>query len=169
MCGRSFLDSEPDGPQKLRVILEELNRGPRDLVAQVALGEVFPSQMAPVILPKEGGGFTVKPLRWGFPGGGKGPVINSRGERRRSPHVPAGGLGRRCLVPASGFYSGGAASGPRPRKVRLPIKDPGPGELMYLAGLYGSFSGGFEGRARGLRHFDEPPTNRRPPTITACP
>ncbi len=149
MCGRYFLDPEPDGPQKLRVILEELNRGPTDLVAQVALGEVFPSQMAPVILPKEGGGFTVKPLRWGFPRvGAKGLVINSRSEKAEvTPMFQRAAQERRCLVPASGFYEWRRSpSGAKTKeKFAFLLKDAGPGELMYLAGLYGSFSGGFEG------------------------
>ncbi|MEA5016987.1 MAG: SOS response-associated peptidase [Candidatus Limiplasma sp.] len=151
MCGRYFLDMdrEPEGPEKLRVILEELNRGESPLAAQVSLGEVFPSQLAPVIVAREGGGFTVKPMRWGFPrAGGGGVVINSRSEKAEfTPMFQRAVRERRCLIPASGFYEWrrSASGGKTKDKFAFLLQDPLPGEMMYLAGLYGLFSGGFAG------------------------
>lgn len=148
MCGRYFLEMDQEGPEKLRVILEELNRGGSPLAAQITLGEICPSQLAPVIVPGEGSGFTVRPLRWGFPRvGGKGMVINSRSEKAEfTPMFQRAVRERRCLIPACGFFEWRRSpSGAKTKaKFSFSLRDPRPGEMMYLAGVYGLFSGGFE-------------------------
>ena len=49
---------------------------------QVRGGEIYPSQISPVILTEPDLGATVRPMKWGFPRvGGGGMVINSRSEK----------------------------------------------------------------------------------------
>lgn len=148
MCGRYFLPDPDDGDEypKFRVILEELNRGGRPESAQIHGGEIFPSEIAPIIIAGENG-FTVRPMRWGFPRvGGPGLVINSRSEKADvTPMFQKALRERRCLVPACGFYewrrtpSGGKTK----EKFAFSLGQAKRGEMMYLAGLYGEFSGGF--------------------------
>ena len=62
MCGRYFLETDAEDCEKMRVILEELNRGDLAAHPKIRGGEICPSQAAPVIVPREGGGFTVRPM-----------------------------------------------------------------------------------------------------------
>ncbi len=147
MCGRYLLELDHESSEKLRVIVEALNRGGQAQSAEIKGGEVFPSQMAPVILAQPHG-FAVRPMRWGFPRvGGKGIVINSRSEKAdATPMFQRAVRERRCLIPAQCFYEWKRTdSGAKTKqKYAFTLANAKPGELMYLAGLYGAFSGGFE-------------------------
>ena len=95
------------------------------------LEEVRPTDVAPVIRPREGGVELVK-LKWGFaPAKPKGPpVINFRSEGRR--------FGRgRCLVPASCFFE---FTGSRYPKTRWRFTVPGE-DWFCMAGLCRSADG----------------------------
>ena len=77
MCGRYFLDEDGEQSARLLNLLRALLESGHPLAAQVHAGEIFPTQLAPVIL-SDGGRAVVRPMRWGFPrGGGRGVVINS--------------------------------------------------------------------------------------------
>ena len=53
---------------------------------------------------------------------------------------------RRCLVPANWFFEWRRTSGKKTKdKFAFALQKAQPGELMYMAGLYGQFLGGFEG------------------------
>ncbi|MEG0492330.1 MAG: SOS response-associated peptidase family protein [Clostridia bacterium] len=173
MCGRYYMND--DGSEKLRAILEELNRRDALQGAKVHMGEIFPSQLAPVLVAKEGA-CTVRAMNWGFPrGGGHGLVINSRSEKAdETPMFQKAVRERRCLVPMSGFYewrrtpSGGKTK----EKFAFTLAEGKQGELMYLAGVYGEFvggfaGGGFDGFAILTREADEQmaPYHNRMPVI----
>ncbi len=146
MCGRYFLDLDDDSSEKLRVIVEELNRGGLADGEPLPKGEVFPSNLAPVIVAKEGGGFTVGLMGWGFPRfQGNGLVINSRSEKAEvTPLFQQAVRSRRCLVPVQGFYEWkrGPAGAKTKQRYAFTLAQSGPGELMYLAGVYGAFPNG---------------------------
>lgn len=147
MCGRYFIDAGDDDG-RFASLLREMEQNDRQMGALAHTGEIFPSEIAPVIVAC-GGGCTVRPMRWGFPrGGGHGLVINSRSEKADyTPMFQKAARERRCLVPMSGFFewrrtpSGGKSK----EKFAFTLADAAPGELMYLAGVYGQFLGGFAG------------------------
>ena len=105
MCGRYFLDKDGEQSARLLNLLRALLESGHPLAAQVHTGEIFPTQLAPVLL-SDGGRAVVRPMRWGFPrGGGRGVVINSRSEKAGyTPMFQRAVRERRCLVPVSGFY-----------------------------------------------------------------
>ncbi len=176
MCGRYHLD--PDS-QRVHDIIEEMNRYAPPLSEQPKDGVINPSQIAPVILMKDGT-VAVAPMKWGFPRvGGGGLVINSRSEKADyTPMFQRAARERRCLIPASGFYewrrtpSGGKTKD----KFVFTLRDAREGEIMYMAGFYGQFFGGFEsggydGFAVLTREADEQmkPYHDRMPVILRAP
>ncbi len=146
VCGRYYVDTEEENI-KTRAILAELEKRRLPMFDQVRGGEVFPSQIAPVILHEAGVGVTVRPMKWGFPRvGGGGLVINSRGEKAdATPMFQRAARERRCLVPASWFFEWRRNAGKKTKdKFAFSLRGPKDGELMYMAGLYGQFLGGYE-------------------------
>ena len=107
MCGRYFLDDTEEANERLLNLLRGLLESGDPLAQQVHTGEIFPTQLAPVIVA-DGGRVAVRAMRWGFPrGGGRGVVINSRSEKAdHTPMFQRAVRERRCLVPVSGFYEG---------------------------------------------------------------
>ncbi len=147
MCGRYYIDTEEENV-KTRAILAELQKRRLPMAGQVKGGEIYPSQIAPVILAEEGLGVTVRPMKWGFPRvGGGGLVINSRSEKADvTPMFQRAVRERRCLVPASWFFEWRRTDGRKTKdKFAFLLEEARRGELMYLAGVYGQFLGGFEG------------------------
>ncbi|NLO83866.1 MAG: SOS response-associated peptidase [Clostridiales bacterium] len=152
MCGRYYIgDSDEEErylSKKLRSIIDEMQRTNPEMSAQAHIGEIFPSEMAPVLVAGDGG-CTVRPMRWGFPrGGGSGLVINSRSEKcDYTPMFQKAVRERRCLIPMSGFYEWRrtGSGGKTKDKFSFSLKEADEGEIMYLAGVYGEFIGGFAG------------------------
>ncbi len=145
MCGRYYIDNEEENI-KVRAILKELNRRRLPMFDQVRIGEIFPSQIAPVIVSEQDTGVTVRPMKWGFPRtGGGGMVINSRSEKADvTPMFQKAARERRCLVPASHFFEWRRTSG-RKTKDKFAFRPDTDEPLMYMAGFYGQFLGGFAG------------------------
>lgn len=148
MCGRYFLTDDELENRRLLAILKELLSSGHPMASQVHLGEIFPTQIAPVIVPRDGG-VTVRPMRWGFPrGGGHGTVINSRSEKADyTPMFQRAVRERRCLIPMSGFYEWRRTPSGGKTKDKFAFRSQGALEkgMMYLAGVYGEFLGGFAG------------------------
>ncbi|MFH1879605.1 MAG: SOS response-associated peptidase, partial [Bacillota bacterium] len=71
MCGRYYIDNEEEN-YKVRAILAELDKRRLPMFDQVRIGEIFPSQVAPVIVREPEDGITVRPMKWGFPRTGGG-------------------------------------------------------------------------------------------------
>jgi putative SOS response-associated peptidase YedK len=145
MCGRYYIDNEEENV-KVRAILAEIVKRSLPMHEQVHTGEIFPSQVAPVIVREPGLGVTVRPMQWGFPRtGGGGLVINSRSEKADvTPMFQKAARERRCLVPASHFYEWRRVSG-RKTGDKFAFKPQTEEPLMYMAGFYGLFLGGFAG------------------------
>lgn len=148
MCGRYFLKEDELENRRLLAILKELLDSGHPMASKVHLGEIFPTEIAPVIVPKEGG-VTVRPMRWGFPrGGGHGTVINSRSEKADyTPMFQRAVRERRCLIPMSGFYEWRRTPSGGKTKEKFAFRSQGALDkgMMYLAGVYGEFLGGFQG------------------------
>lgn len=172
MCGRYYVDNEEENI-KVRAILAELSKRRLPMYDQVQLGEIFPTQIAPVIVNEAGYGVTVRPMKWGFPRvGGGGVVINSRSEKTDvTPMFQKAARERRCLIPASHFFEWRRTSG-RKTKEKYAFRPDTDETLMYMAGVYGQFlggyeKGGFDGFAILTRDADEQmlPYHTRMPVI----
>lgn len=144
MCGRYFLIWEEENDRLLR-LMEAMNGHP--LAHLVQLGEVYPTQLAPVIV-LENGTAKVRPMRWGFPFGSSAKVvINSRSEKSdTTPMFQKAVRERRCLIPVSGFYEWRRTPSGAKTKDRFAFVSDGGREkgMMYLAGVWGEFGGGWE-------------------------
>jgi putative SOS response-associated peptidase YedK len=110
---------------------------------RVQTGEIFPTNIAPVLItPLDAGpGLSVQqlkpyPMIWGYPqfGGRKGVVFNTRLETAYEKSFWRDSLEeRRCVVPASGFFEW-QHGGPYDRQrylFDLPNES-----MLYLAGIY---------------------------------
>ena len=145
MCGRYYVDNEEENI-KVRAILAEIAKRSLPMYDQVRVGEIFPSQIAPVIVYEKGYGVTVRPMKWGFPRtGGGGLVINSRSEKNRyHAHVSKGRAGAAVLDSRKPFFEWRRVSG-RKTKDKYAFRPDNEEPLMYMAGVYGEFLGGFAG------------------------
>ncbi len=145
MCGRYYVDNEEENI-KVRAILSEIVRRSLPMHELVHTGEIFPSQIAPVIVREPGLGATVRPMKWGFPRtGGGGLVINSRSEKADvTPMFQKAVRERRCLIPASHFFEWRRNAG-RKTKDKFAFRPDTDDPLLYMAGVYGEFLGGFAG------------------------
>jgi len=138
MCSRYFVMGEEDA-YELREIIDEVNRrypGAPEAKA-MATGEVFPTNIAPVILADG-----PRPIKWGFPPvhGNSRPVVNARQETAAiSPYFKKALMANRIAIPTSGFveWSHDAATKKALDKYRFTL----PGEsVLYLAGICESFT-----------------------------
>jgi len=132
MCGRYtfFTDKEL---QEIDDIIEQIS----DDIQREKLktGEIFPTDVAPVIVPHQKI-VTPKLMAWGFPNFyGKGVVINARAETARTKKMFGASLeSRRCIIPSTGFYEWD----PQKQKFLFNMPDSG---MVYMAGLFNRFDG----------------------------
>ena len=136
MCGRyRVMDEETN--VEIKKIIDEINRryyGKEE--NKMATGEIFPTNIAPVI-SVDGS----KPMRWGFPPvrNGQRVVINARQETATtSPYFRDAMQKRRVVIPTSGFYEWKHDENKKATdKFRFRL----PGEsILYLAGIYSQFA-----------------------------
>lgn len=129
MCGRYCLYD--DGNEELRAIFDRTE-------GDFKIGEVFPTDKAPVLIQQSGG---VKPqaVVWGFPGfQGKGVIINARAETvMEKPMFRNSIQAKRCVIPSSGFFEWSHDG----RKTKYQFNLPGSG-VLYMAGLYQDYEDG---------------------------
>jgi putative SOS response-associated peptidase YedK len=102
-------------------------------------GEIFPTNIVPVITGVSGNKKNADLFKWGFPNyrQNSGVIINARCETlSEKPTFRKLLKNNRCLVPASGFYEWKAIEN---RKEKYLIRS-APDKLMYFAGLYNNFT-----------------------------
>lgn len=125
MCGRYTLFTEEDN-QQIKQILEHLKEHP--LRSQMKTGEIFPTNLAPIITNKREDEFDI--LKWGFEF--KSLIINARAETIFEKKSFIGPIKNgRCLVPATGFYEWDKAK----NKYHYTLEKNIP---LYMAGIYRS-------------------------------
>ena len=130
MCGRYtfFTDKEL---QEVDDIVEKISR---DLqMDKMKTEEIFPTNVAPILLPKED--FVVPRLMaWGFPNfRNKGVIINARAETVREKRMFGPSLERRrCIIPSTGFYEWDASK----KKYLFNVSGSG---MLYMAAIYNQF------------------------------
>ena len=104
MCCRYWTDESPE----LRPIVEEMNRSPlmrkwQDKAKVKSYGEIFPTDVVPVIAPNRSGLRSVYPMKWGY--SGKSLLMNARSETAaEKPTFRDDWARHRCIVPASWYF-----------------------------------------------------------------
>lgn len=138
MCGRYYLMLDVNDPE-MRAILEKMGG------MEFAQGEIFPGQMAPVLVPDGQGSWTPRLMQWGFPHWEKkSPVINARQETvALSPYFRPAFLAGRCMIPANWFFEWRHTPLGKKTKDKMAIGLQ-QSRLMYMAGVYKKLEDGRE-------------------------
>lgn len=128
MCGRYFID-EGQMAEEIMQIVEQINRRQPPEAAQMKLGEIYPSDVAPAVCAQG-----ARPMRWGFArADGKGLIINARSETAaQRPMFAREMRAQRLVVPASGYYEWLKDEQGKKQKYAFSRED----EPLYMAGLW---------------------------------
>lgn len=128
MCGRYFIETDAE-EIVIKEILDQVNEQYKDTpeLGEMRTGEIFPTNIVPVITPKD-----PALMKWGFPRfDGKGQVINARLETAaEKPMFKKSFDAMRCLVPAS-YYFEWETVGTKKQKYAIGTNEP-----IFMAGLY---------------------------------
>ena len=102
MCGRYYIP-EPDDDAGFKEILEHVKKvyGDTPAFAAVKRGEIFPTDIVPVVTDRE-----PVLMKWGFARfDGKGPIVNARLETAgEKPMFKKAYAAARCLIPAGCYF-----------------------------------------------------------------
>lgn len=134
MCGRYRFSTDQyrELQQIVRAALRGKSREKEEFSAPVA-GDVAPAARAPVLIAR-GQKVTARFQQWGIPGKNGGLVINARAETVcEKPMFRSSMAGRRCVIPASGYYEWDAAR----HKYFFQLPD----NPLYMAGIYDNVEG----------------------------
>jgi putative SOS response-associated peptidase YedK len=146
MCGRYTALTEDEiievreilGELSLRIVRDDFEDYEEEIAFAGGTGEVFPTNMAPVIT-RHDDGVVFESCKWGFKKwNSAGVIINARYETLTtkstfSKHLRTG----RCVVPAGEFFEWGKLGGDpgSSKKIKHYAKDKD-GNLLFMAGLY---------------------------------
>jgi len=133
MCGRYVAYTGEEYAEMENIVREVEKALPSG--ALLKLGEIFPTDLVPVLIPGRRG-FEAVPMVWGFPRwNGGGVVINARAETAAEKKMFRSSLFyRRLVVPSTGFFEWQRIDGKKLKDkylIRLPGKS-----MLYMAGLY---------------------------------
>ena len=132
MCGRYYI-AEDDMPEEMARIIEEINRK-KTPEGMKTSGEIFPSDIVPVLANSRQQDVQPFAMRWGYTFPNSKPVINARAETAAlKPRFKDGMKQRRCLIPASNYFEWERRLDGR--KVKYAIR-PEHSSMLYLAGIY---------------------------------
>lgn len=131
MCGRYYI-AEDDMADELVRIIEEINRKktPEGLKTS---GEIFPSDIVPVLANSRQQDVQPFAMRWGYSFPNSRPIINARCETASTkPMFKDGMKQRRCLIPATHYFEWEHRGG---KTIKYAIR-PERSKMLYLAGIY---------------------------------
>ena len=140
MCCRYFIDDTAD---ELLPYIEAAAQSKlaERMIAKLARplkqkGEIFPTDMVPVVARSRSGAVSAFPMVWGFRSPvSKTPVFNARSESAAEKAMfRESWQSHRCIIPASYFFEWGKAPD-SPDKVKYAIQPRG-ADAMWMAGLY---------------------------------
>ncbi len=130
MCGRYsvYVDDDPG----IRDIVEQVQK----LHPEVKTGEIFPTDLAPVLMAGNNDANLATAMIWGFPAWkSKRPIINARSETAAEKKTFQAGLEkRRCVVPSTGYFEWNKEK----RKFIFRMPD---SAAVYLAGIWNDYGG----------------------------
>lgn len=130
MCGRYsiYVDDDPG----IREIIEQVQK----LHPEVKTGEIFPTDLAPVLMAGNNGGRLATAMAWGFPAWKSArPIINARSETAAEKKTFQSGLEkRRCVIPSTGYFEWDRDK--RKFMFRWPES-----AAVYLAGIWNDYGG----------------------------
>ena len=138
MCCRYLFEETP----QMREFLEEMCRSSlaerwKDTAEIASYGEIYPSNIVPVIAPNRSGERAVFPMKWGYTG--RSLLVNARAETAaQKPTFREDWARHRCIVPASWYYEWQhlpTENGKRTTSVRYAIQ-PKDAKVTWLCGLY---------------------------------
>ena len=142
MCGRYYIETESESLE-IRKIFAELNSRflQNPVISQLRGGEIFPTQVVPVIRPMETPqGVKLLPdlMQWGIPG--QTLLINARAETAsQKPTFRQSLQSRRILIPATSFFEWQKRPDPvhmsKVQKQKYVLSRPDK-PVFYMAGLY---------------------------------
>ena len=130
MCGRYYIEIDD---RELQNICDAVQKKQQEEETGEQLeiklcGEIFPTDIVAAMT----GLNEYRPMKWGFGGFDKKPLINARSETALTkPAFKESMYQRRCLIPASGYYEW-KKDGNKKIKHQIHI----PGQAMYFAGCY---------------------------------
>ena len=139
MCGRYLVTTEGE-ILEYREIINEVNERYKDTPALEAMasGEVFPTNIAPVLVPDQDRPHPML-MKWGFPKWqGSGVIINARSETaldKKMFRLPL--MKRRCAIPSAGFFEWRQE---QDKKVKYLFRMPDT-KMLYMAGFADTFTG----------------------------
>jgi len=135
MCGRYYIEEDDE---ELMLYVERA-RSRKNTGADVRTGEIFPSNIAPVICNNKKMEPSIFPMHWGIQRfDGKGLIINARLETASESRMFSDSFrSRRCLIPASRYFEWKKEGS---EKIKHAIKPYGY-DRFYMAGLYMHYPG----------------------------
>ena len=143
MCCRYYMEMSPElrpyveQAKRKKLTVKMIDRLGKPLKTE---GEIFPTDMVPVIAPDQDGKQTVFPMVWGFDVKGLDkPVVNARVETaEKKASFKEAWLSHRCVIPASWYFEWEHFKRPD-GKVKTGDKyaiQPEGQTITYIAGLY---------------------------------
>jgi len=139
MCGRYYID-DGETIEEMRKILDEIDAHYQNkpLGPKMKTGEIFPTDVAPVLIAEES---SVQPvlMTWGYPKWqGTGTVINARAETAdEKPMFRNSIIHRRCIIPSTGFFEWDHSGATAKSKFLVKRKE---SAMLYMAGLFSIFA-----------------------------
>lgn len=131
MCGRYYI-AEDDMAEEMARIIEEINRKQTPEGMKTS-GEIFPSDIVPVLANSRQQDVQPFAMRWGYTFPNSKPVINARSETAAiKPMFKDGMKQRRCLIPATHYYEWEHRGR---QSIKYAIR-PERSRMLYLAGIY---------------------------------
>lgn len=153
MCGRYDLVVIGQAlAARFGVAPEQTGKVGRGLASWEPRYNIAPSQLNPVVMAADDQGKHLVTMKWGLvPNWAKEPktsfsTINARAETiTQKPAFRKLLTGKRCLVPASGYFEWAASEGKQPYRVQVTGDDNDDGnheaQIMAMAGLYDVWKG----------------------------
>jgi len=135
MCGRyvAFTDNEYE---EIQSVIDEVAEKFKT-AENIARGEVFPTNIAPVIC-EESGKVVLTAMKWSYGEYSGRPIINARGETINSKNMFKNSFHkRRCLIPAKAYFEWKKEEGAK-KKTKFEISIP-QSKIFFMAGIYNVF------------------------------
>ena len=138
MCCRYYLESSRESEE----LANQMNESPlvarwQKTAAVKTQGEIFPTDVVPVIAPDRQGRQAVFPMKWGF--SGKSLLINARSETAgQKPTFREAWERHRCIIPASWYFEWEhlKAPGGKTKTGEKYMLQPKGSGMTWLCGLY---------------------------------